>query len=1238
MAKRPPVELNERTVQNALYAIGQPESWEELVRVGTAVKDALGDNGREMFVDWAKQSSYGTDSGRHHNFSRNFDGYDTSKSRAGTLIWLANDRTGGAFSRENAKDRDWKPSAEYLAKQAERRAAIEENNRREAEARAAKNADTVKLVQTWFSDRAMKALPSHPYLKRKDISDIPPQLTYYNGRIQIPIHDKDGRIIAAQTISGNPRGSEPEKMVHGLFAGGSFLIGDLAKAKDGVVMAEGFATAYSIHKATGLPVVMAVSSSNMANVAEVYKAKLPPGTPFVIAPDNDKNRAGLKAAEKAARVYGQDAVISMPQFDPQTVQAFQQRGQGTPSDYNDMALAVGYEAVRQNIQAALDEHRRQQQERTNPPDELERQSRETIGQLVAAGSMAAAAASIVQEMENRHQANDLQAYLFSSQKNQALQQAMQSFREHTPELPAEQQAELARALEAAAIGQRLNAAHAAFNPDFRQPLIEAGLTTPDNIATELHYNIGEQYHTEQTPGYVVESWRLADRYAAAVEALADDRSAAYDTLPAVQESAVMLAEWRQELHDLAERPEFRQPLIEAGLVNAEAPSPTPPPLEENRTMNQPALLDTAPAEMTEQAFQQAVWQEFSDKRLLATMQELDRQIDQAIEEDDPAAMRRPEEMKERIYNAMQSLDMDEDAREAAGMPPGQIFTPRLSDHDPEQHRELVSLIEQMDEKTMGVFMTRDDFAQAITESEKAAARYQEEPPAHVKQSSLEQHEQLRRENNAIVQEEFSGRASEELLEEMEELDKLINPPETEELAQEPEQATETAGTTETAAVAEPGQSEEKTADTAEPAFENEDGSNSITKTAAGNETNAETQAAPQPETISLEEALRNAHRPLSQAAYQPAVDTEPVEDFQQQPHPQQQPESKPIQQQANPPADADRKLEIPASLTERYLINRERTELMDERTGETQIYINSQKGELSSRNSDYATVEAMLQIAEKNNWQSISVKGTKEFRRLSWEMASMKGLQVDGYRPTKQEQKVMEARREAYLRAQAQNQIRGHAGQPRETAQKEAPRPEVGGETARRQTESNGAAELPGIYYLKMTAGFGAGTVAAIGSKQHPKTTDGQETPFIELQTANGQRHTVWGVALKEIIDQRNLAVGDRVALRVTGTEQVTWTDPKTQQIHTGNRKRWVVDDLVQQPRAAKQAATQAYQPKAKPSANDLATATVKQAAKSQPVTAHRPTEQAKVQTAAQQAQRQSQNKSPGETQAKPER
>ncbi|MDK4565491.1 PriCT-2 domain-containing protein, partial [Kingella kingae] len=252
--KLPPVELDERNVQNALYAIGQPESWEELVKVGTAVKSAIGENGRAMFVEWAENSHWGRSNPKRkerHNFSNNYNGFNTQKVSSGTLIWLANNRTNGEFSRQNAKG-DFQQTPEYLARQAESRRIAAENAQKAAKDKAQKDADTIKEIQGWFTPNALRAKPSHPYLRRKGVTEVPSQLTYYGGKVQIPLYDKDGNIVSAQILRAKAEDGKPQKQVMAPYAGAFFLFGDLKNAHDGVIMAEGFVTAYSLHKATGL--------------------------------------------------------------------------------------------------------------------------------------------------------------------------------------------------------------------------------------------------------------------------------------------------------------------------------------------------------------------------------------------------------------------------------------------------------------------------------------------------------------------------------------------------------------------------------------------------------------------------------------------------------------------------------------------------------------------------------------------------------------------------------------------------------------------------------------------------------------------------------------------------------------------------------------------------------------------------------------------------------------------------
>ena len=73
--------------------------------------------------------------------------------------------------------------------------------------------------------------------------------------------------------------NDGNKGIVGKVAGGSFTIGDINQATTkGVILAEGYATAYALHKQTDMPVVVGFNSHNIVTVARDLKEKLPEGT------------------------------------------------------------------------------------------------------------------------------------------------------------------------------------------------------------------------------------------------------------------------------------------------------------------------------------------------------------------------------------------------------------------------------------------------------------------------------------------------------------------------------------------------------------------------------------------------------------------------------------------------------------------------------------------------------------------------------------------------------------------------------------------------------------------------------------------------------------------------------------------------------------------------------------------------------------------------------------------------
>lgn len=128
-----------------------------------------------------------------------------------------------------------------------------------------------------------------------------------------------------------------------------------------MALAEGFATAASIHKATGWPVFIAFDSSNLAKVAEKLAARqdIPH---VVIAADNDISGSGQKGAREALAKLNNKGSIVMPEFTPETIAQYQaEHGridnsgkENLPSDFNDLHKLAGIEAARKAFSATLD--------------------------------------------------------------------------------------------------------------------------------------------------------------------------------------------------------------------------------------------------------------------------------------------------------------------------------------------------------------------------------------------------------------------------------------------------------------------------------------------------------------------------------------------------------------------------------------------------------------------------------------------------------------------------------------------------------------------------------------------------------------------------------------------------------------------------------------------------------------------------------------------------------------------
>lgn len=180
-------------------------------------------------------------------------------------------------------------------KQAIRRAEEQREAEQRAQWQAAALTARLRLAQ------AAPADPGHPYLVAKRIASE--RLWQAGTRLLVPMQDERGEVQNLQSIA--PDGRK-------LFTKGgrtSDLFWWAGKATDRVVIGEGMATVAAIRRATGLPVVAAMTAHNLPKVAQAIHAKRP-DLELIIAADDDP--AGHEAARSAAALTG--AAIAFPEL------------------------------------------------------------------------------------------------------------------------------------------------------------------------------------------------------------------------------------------------------------------------------------------------------------------------------------------------------------------------------------------------------------------------------------------------------------------------------------------------------------------------------------------------------------------------------------------------------------------------------------------------------------------------------------------------------------------------------------------------------------------------------------------------------------------------------------------------------------------------------------------------------------------------------------------------------------
>ena len=315
----------------ALYLVFRSFAWSQVSGCTTrlALKSEFGDTGFAMFEEWSQAAE-------------NFD------IKAVKSTWKSFKLGGGvtiATLIAEAKQRGfdpkrYAPSAPLSSEEREamQRTRKERDRAAAAEVAAKQEAAMTTALKTWS---AAAESGESSYLVRKAIAGY--GVRYASDSFLVPLLDETGKLWNVQQVFADGK----KRFLQGGRVSGCFhIIGDIVSS-DWVLVAEGYATAATLHEALGCAVVVAFNASNIKHVVRVLHQKYPTAKLLICADDDCETETrtgknpGIIAAMEAAEAVG--GYWCKPDALPDG---------GT--DYNDLAIASGLDTVRAQIAIAMD--------------------------------------------------------------------------------------------------------------------------------------------------------------------------------------------------------------------------------------------------------------------------------------------------------------------------------------------------------------------------------------------------------------------------------------------------------------------------------------------------------------------------------------------------------------------------------------------------------------------------------------------------------------------------------------------------------------------------------------------------------------------------------------------------------------------------------------------------------------------------------------------------------------------
>ncbi|MEX3844288.1 PriCT-2 domain-containing protein [Paraburkholderia sp. BR10882] len=341
--------LNEEERARAALAMIPAGDYGTWVDMAFALKQGFGEAGFDIWDAWSRTA---------HNYSERAarvtwrSAGQTGGKTLASLFWLAQQHGFDVRASRSATDQAERPRVSAASPPVD-------PSRLDARIRARQAMVAREALAIWKWARPVG--PGHPYLERKQVRAVPTLreleaeelhalLGYAPRSVEEPL---TGRVLVVPVCIGETLSTlelidaqgRKSALAGGAKSGGHWVV-EPGQFREGaatpILIAEGVATALSVWQATGWFSVAALSSGNLRPAAAMWRDRYPQAQIAVLADLG----AGYEHARQAA--LGTSSLLAQPRFVPGA-----RIDNGTPTDFNDMAVLSGSRAVGELLRESI---------------------------------------------------------------------------------------------------------------------------------------------------------------------------------------------------------------------------------------------------------------------------------------------------------------------------------------------------------------------------------------------------------------------------------------------------------------------------------------------------------------------------------------------------------------------------------------------------------------------------------------------------------------------------------------------------------------------------------------------------------------------------------------------------------------------------------------------------------------------------------------------------------------------